>query len=108
MLKTALLCMLKTPILCGLATIRMRSLYLHCISIVSPLWWCADFVWLRNTLATNYLHALIPVLSDKEKLPAQRAPNATHELLVRRYNGDTMEIQWRYNGETYNHVCMCV
>ena len=65
-------------------------------------------MWLRNTLATNYLHALIPVLSDKEKLPAQRAPNATHELLVRRYNGDTMEIQWRYNGETYNHVCMCV
>jgi hypothetical protein len=30
-----------------------------------------DFVWLRSTLADNYLHALIPVLSDKEKLPAQ-------------------------------------
>ena len=39
----------------------------------------ADFVWLRNTLAGNYLHALIPVLSEKEKLPAPRAQGAKHE-----------------------------
>jgi hypothetical protein len=45
---------------------------------------CADFVWLRNTLAANYLHALIPVLSDKEKLPAQRALGAKHEAQVPR------------------------
>jgi hypothetical protein len=42
----------------------------------------ADFVWLRNTLAGNYLHALIPVLSEKEKLPAPRAQGAKHEARV--------------------------
>jgi hypothetical protein len=42
----------------------------------------ADFVWLRNTLAGNYLHALIPVLSEKEKLPAARAQGAKHEARV--------------------------
>ena len=31
----------------------------------------ADFLWLRNTMAGNYHHALIPALSDKEKLPSK-------------------------------------
>ncbi|MGB1591403.1 MAG: hypothetical protein ACPIOQ_01520, partial [Promethearchaeia archaeon] len=42
----------------------------------------ADFVWLRSTLACNYLHALIPVLSDKEKLLSGRSHTAKHEARV--------------------------
>ncbi|EKX49074.1 hypothetical protein GUITHDRAFT_68216 [Guillardia theta CCMP2712] len=37
-----------------------------------------DFIWLRNVLAADYPHFLVPVLAEKEKLPAQ----ASHEEQV--------------------------
>eukprot|EP00960_Hanusia_phi_P076087 768513-Hanusia_phi.AAC.10 len=40
-----------------------------------------DFIWLRNVLAASYPHFLVPVLAEKEKLPAQ---GSNEERVIRR------------------------